>query len=78
MPIHRYKIEAGLLCHDVRLNTRIQVLVDLDHQPTKAEAERLLWPVADQEVARNFCEDCPYELYYIDITEVDQQEQAGQ
>ena len=62
-----YQIGATLLCHDVRLNTHIQIEVTLDHPPKPSEAESLLWPEAERVVARNFCEDCPYELYGIEV-----------
>ena len=62
-----YQISAALLCHDVRLNTHIQIKVTLDYPPSPAEAESLLWPEAERVVARNFCEDCPYELYGIEV-----------
>jgi hypothetical protein len=62
-----YRISAVLLCHYVRLNTHIQIQVALDHLPSESEAESLLWPEAERVVARNFCEDCPYEIYGIEI-----------
>jgi hypothetical protein len=64
----RYLIRANLLCHDVRLNTHVETVAQLDHSPTMAEAERLLWPVANALVARYDCEDCPYDLSDIAIT----------
>jgi hypothetical protein len=63
-----YRISAVLLCHDVRLNTHIQVEAAFDHPPSLREAESLLWPEAERVVARNFCEGCAYELYAIEIS----------
>jgi|GEM_PF-3918380 len=63
-----YRIRATLLCHDIRLNTRIQVDVALDHQPDETEALRYLWPEAERVTAQNRCEDCPYDLFDIEIT----------
>jgi len=56
-----------MMCACVRLNTHIQIKVTLDYPPSPAEAESLLWPEAERVVARNFCEDCPYELYGIEV-----------
>lgn len=63
----RYCIRSGLLCYDVRLNTSIQIEVELDHEPTEKEAILLLSPLAEETVARNWCEGCIYELYGIEI-----------
>jgi hypothetical protein len=63
-----YRIRAVLLCHDIRLNTHIQVDVTLDHRPDEAEAQRYLWPEAERVTAKNNCEECPYDLYSIEIT----------
>jgi hypothetical protein len=67
MTILRYRISANLLCHDVRLNTRVEVEVELDHPPGEEEAIRLLAPAAEARVARAFCEDCPYDLTVIEV-----------
>ena len=64
----RYRLQARLLCHDVRLNSEVETIVALDEAPTQSEAERLLWPVADALVAENGCEGCPYELSAINTT----------
>ena len=66
-----YRIRAVLLCHDVRLNTHIQIEVSLDHFPTQSEAESLLWPEAERVVARNFCEGCNYEIYAVEVTVIE-------
>ncbi len=66
--LRRYRITAVLLCHDVRLNTHIHIEATLDHAPSEAEAHDLLWPEGEREVARNFCEDCPFHLYGIEIS----------
>ena len=57
-----YRIRAHLICHDVRLNTAIEIEAQLDHVPTEAEAIQLLAPAAEERVARAFCEGCLYEL----------------
>jgi hypothetical protein len=63
----QYHLKAHLLCHDVRLSNWIETVVDLDEAPGLAEAERLLWPVADTLVAQNGCEGCGYELSAVSI-----------
>jgi hypothetical protein len=62
-----YLLRAHLLCHDVRLNTSIEIQVALDHSPTEKEAIQFLCVKAEEEVTRNFCEGCPYELSLISI-----------
>ncbi len=62
-----YHIRAHLLCHDVRLNTYVETNIVLDRFPSADEALRLLYPAADAEVTRNFCEGCPYDLSIIHI-----------
>ncbi len=66
----KYLLRSGLLCHDVRLNTSIQMEVELDHAPTEKEAIHLLSPLAEETVARNFCEGCLYEFYGMEIVMV--------
>ncbi|MFN8442559.1 MAG: hypothetical protein U0175_17425 [Caldilineaceae bacterium] len=61
-----YRLRARLLCHDVRMNRWIESIVALAAEPNVAEAIRLLQPLADQTVAADNCEDCPYEL--LDVT----------
>ena len=61
-----YRLRARLLCHDVRMNRWIESTVALATAPNVAEAQRLLQPLADQIVAADHCEDCPYEL--LDVT----------
>ncbi len=65
-----YRIRAALLCHDVRLNTSIEIEASLDHFPSEAEAIQLLSPAAEERVARAFCEGCPYDLSVVDIQPV--------
>jgi len=62
-----YHLKAHLLCHDVRLSSWIEAVVVLEKAPGQAEAERLLWPVADVLVARNGGEGCVYELSAVSI-----------
>ncbi len=64
-----YRIRAKLLCHDVRLNTRVETVVELERPLTPNEAEQLLWPVVEALVARYNCEGCPYDLSDIEITD---------
>jgi hypothetical protein len=71
MPLQTYRLRALLICHDVRLNTSVETQVALDHMPSEKEAILLLCPIADKEVARNYCEDCPYELYISVIEPID-------
>lgn len=60
----RYKITANLLCHDVRLNTEISTVVEMMIEPTKAEADILLAPVAEElmSIPAYDCRGCRYEL----------------
>ena len=63
----RYRLKAHLLCHDVRLSSLVETVVALEEAPSQAEAERLLWPVADALAAENGCEGCPYELSAVSV-----------
>lgn len=63
----RYRLKAHLLCHDVRLSNWIETVVVLEEAPGLADAERLLWPVADELVARNGGEGSPYELSAVSV-----------
>lgn len=63
----RYRLKAKLLCHDVRLSSWVETVADLDEAPSHAEAERLLWPAADELVAKNGGEGCPYELSDVSV-----------
>jgi hypothetical protein len=63
-----YRIHAALLCHDVRLNTSVEIEAVLDHWPDEREALRLLTPAAEECVTRAFCEGCPYDLSLTSIT----------
>jgi hypothetical protein len=65
-----YRIRALLLCHDVRLNTSIETVVELDHAPTEEEALHILWPIGEEKVKQAWCEDCPFELYAYTIQPV--------
>jgi hypothetical protein len=60
----KYKITANLLCHDVRLNTEISTIVEMMVEPTKAEADILLAPVAEEllSIPAYDCRGCRYEL----------------
>lgn len=71
MALITFCIRAQLICHDVRLNTSIETLVESDHIPSEAEALKLLFPIADERVKQAWCEDCPYELYISSIEPVD-------
>jgi hypothetical protein len=66
-----YLIRAQLLCHDVRLNTWIEIRQVLEREPTEAEALHLLWPTGEAVVAKNWCEDCPFELFNFTIRPMD-------
>ncbi len=57
-----FRLHALLTCHYVRLVTGIETEVVLDHFPTEQEAIQLLAPIAEETVARAFCEGCLYEL----------------
>ncbi len=67
MALTKYRIHAALLCHDVRLNTSVEIEAVLDHYPTEAEAIRLLTPAAEERVTRALCEGCPYDLSVTEI-----------
>jgi len=70
MYVNQCRLTANLLCHDVRLNSEIEVVVALDYIPTEAEAERLMYPAADALVAEYGCQGCGYELSSIRVTPV--------
>jgi hypothetical protein len=65
--LSRFHISAQILSHDIRLNGNIKTDVLLDHVPTVKEAEVLLQPVVDWEMARNLGEGCFYEVDCIEI-----------
>jgi hypothetical protein len=67
MPETSYKLTGHLYCADGRLNTWIETRVLLDHYPTEKEAIHFLCIQAEEVVARNFCEGCPYELVSVGI-----------
>lgn len=64
-----YHIRTHLLCHDVRLNTWIEMDLPFDHFPTEEEVKPFLWPEIDRVLARNMCEGCLYEVLEIQISE---------
>jgi hypothetical protein len=57
-----YRLSAHLLCHDVRLSTRIVRTIDVATPPDRATAEQLLDQVAEEALMKNLGEGCPYEL----------------
>lgn len=57
-----YHLRAHMLCHDVRLNTFVETDVVLDRFPSDQEAIHLLFPIAEAEATRNWCEGCPFDL----------------
>lgn len=63
----RYRIRAQLLCHDIRLNTWIEVVVALPQAPGRFEAERLLAPDAEKAVDAGGCGGCGYQLFELSI-----------
>lgn len=71
MPAVYYRLTANVLCHDVRLNSEVETAVALDHSPTEAEAERLLYPVADALVSEYGCQGCAYQLSNIQVSRVE-------
>jgi hypothetical protein len=63
----QYRVSAHLLCHDVRLSTRIHRTVEADGPPDAATAERLLDEVAVEILKKNLGEGCPYEISDVKI-----------
>lgn len=47
-----YRISGWFVCHDVRYTGRVECGVERDAAPTEAEAEALLWPLADAQLDR--------------------------
>jgi len=70
----KYKITANLLCHDVRLNTEISTIVEMMIEPTEAEADILLAPVAEELLSTPAydCRGCRYELSIFRIALIDE------
>jgi hypothetical protein len=62
-----YTIEALLVCADLHLTTLIDTTVHLDHLPSALEGERLLWPVAAQEVSASGGNGAAFSLQDIEI-----------
>lgn len=68
--LKKYEIKANLLCHDVRLNTEISIVVEMANEPDEAEAGMLLAPVAEELLSAPAydCGGCRYELSNFRIT----------
>lgn len=66
--LRRYRIKAQLLCHDIKLNTWVEVVADLPAAPGRFEAERLLAPAAEAAVDAGGCGGCGYELFELSVT----------
>lgn len=67
---NKYEIVARLLCHDVRLNAYLSVVVEAEKEPTKDESETLLVPAADELLAEYNCAGCQYELFEIKVSKL--------
>ena len=47
-----YRLEGWIVEHDHKFSGGVSRVVDLDHEPTLEEAERLMWDAADDEVVK--------------------------
>ncbi|WP_020470417.1 hypothetical protein [Zavarzinella formosa] len=65
----RYRLTGMVLCHDLRMNSEVEVIEEFDKEPTLEEATKLLWQAGGKMVAAGYCEGCPFELSAVRITE---------
>ena len=49
-----YRISGWFVCHDLRYSGSVECVVERDTAPSEADAELLLWPLADAHVQRTF------------------------
>jgi hypothetical protein len=49
-PARRFRIQASYAEHDEKIGGGVHLVVDQDTVPSRAEAERLVWPLVDAEV----------------------------
>jgi uncharacterized protein YbjT (DUF2867 family) len=49
-----YRISGWFVCHDLRYTGLAECVVERDRAPSEADAEPLLWPLADAKVQRTF------------------------
>ena len=47
-----YRLRGWIVEHDLKFSGPVATLVDLPHEPSRDEAERLMWSAADDEVIR--------------------------
>jgi hypothetical protein len=52
VPTDTYLLDAGCAEHDVRFGSSAQLEVSSDPAPTRAEAEKLIWPATWAETLR--------------------------
>jgi hypothetical protein len=70
MSLHR--ISGWFVCHDAKYSGLAECVVERDVEPTAAEAEPLLWPVAAAQLDRMFPGEGPPDgpAWLVDFTSV--------
>lgn len=57
-----YIILAHILCHDIRLNNTLELSMICGHVPSEEEARQVVYPQVNPYLAKNGCDECPYDL----------------
>jgi len=65
-----HRIGGWFVCHDLRHTGLVECVVERDAAPTEAEAEPLLWPLADAQLERMFPSESGAATWQNDFTSV--------
>jgi len=65
-----YRVSGWFVCHDLRYTGLVECAVERDAAPTEAEAEPLLWPLADAQLERMFPSESGAATWQNDFTSV--------
>lgn len=71
----RYQFEGDFVCHDVRYVDRVTMIVDLDEPPTNAQAESMLYPLAEEKIIQREGYWCPLDFTKITVRKVEKTEE---
>lgn len=63
----QYEITANILCHDIRLNTSVSIILTLDQPPSPATVQFYVYQVADPTVEQAGGEGCPYDVSEVKV-----------
>jgi uncharacterized protein YbjT (DUF2867 family) len=70
-----YRISGWFVCHDVKYTGLAECVVERDEAPTEADAEPLLWPLADAQLERMYPSEGGAATWRSDFTSVTVQKQ---